>query len=284
MQGRIDIASQMPAPSTQLIMMGSREAKLYINLPSIKQFQLLTFDTDAHQHCLALRLRWPPHPTPSFSFSQRALHPFKGTMRMTPPADRTKGTRPLSRCRSACAGQDAEVAARSSARAGHPKQHKHWEEHAFSSPTALLCLHFNSRDCKKEAKRALQSLGIPYIKEKISVDTCMPSMHEGACAGVSHGMPAALDPLTSNDMEVAGDTEYGVRFALDVLLRHGHLRAVDVPRLLAMLQELRGWGVIAGFQTALEEIADALPPVGSCNDGTATMAQVRLHAATTSYI
>eukprot|EP00892_Ulva_mutabilis_P008489 jgi/Ulvmu1/6011/UM026_0137.1 len=145
---------------------------------------------------------------------------------------------------------------------------------AFASPTAYLCLSFhNARDCSATEK-ALKKFQLRVHREILAV-TMHGSQHASVCGGISHRLPHDLAPLTPDDLADAGESEYEVSFLLDLLLRHGHLRAADVPAVLGMLRCLYAWGDVKGYSEYLYEAADGLPAFHRGNDGTAVITTVR---------
>lgn len=146
---------------------------------------------------------------------------------------------------------------------------------AFASPTAHVCLAFGTTRGFDAAQTVLKGF---KIQRRRVLDVCMHgSRHQGACSGVSHHLPSTLQPLTSADFAAAGDTVHGVAFLLDLLLRHGHLRAADVPEVLVMLRDLCQWGELDSYSAYLAEAADNLPPFHRCNSGREVLERVRLH-------
>jgi hypothetical protein len=97
---------------------------------------------------------------------------------------------------------------------------------------------------------------------------------------ISHQLPPIHDdsgflfPLTLQDILDAGDSEFRVEYALECLLRHGHLRAADVGKLLQTLRTLLQWGMISRYPDELDALVRELPGVHRCNDGTMALAKV----------
>lgn len=103
--------------------------------------------------------------------------------------------------------------------------------------------------------------------------------HKG---NVSHRLPAIspqtgfLFPLSLEDVAAANDSPFRIQYALECLLRHGHLRAADVTKLLQNLRTLFKWGMIESYSDELDALVRALPAVHRCNDGTTALAKVCL--------
>jgi hypothetical protein len=97
---------------------------------------------------------------------------------------------------------------------------------------------------------------------------------------ISHQLPPIhedfgfLFPLTLQDILDVGDSEFRVEYALECLLRHGHLRAADVSKLLQTLRTLLQWGIISRYSDDLDALVRELPGVHRCNDGTIALAKV----------
>lgn len=151
---------------------------------------------------------------------------------------------------------------------------------AFASPTAYLCLHFfNPAGCRN-THAALKQFRL-NIHRDVQRVVMHGSRHERVCGGVSHRLPPTLAPLTDADFAAVGDTEHAVAFLLDLLLRHGHLRAADVPTVLGMLRRLCTWGAVRSYEVYLDAAANNLPPFHRGNEGDALLNTVRaVHAVT----
>ena len=223
----------------------SASVSLAIELRTVKHVKLLRIDGDL---CLALRLRRPP------------------------TFDRVEQTRYMSQ-----EGLSSLFSILSSMYDDDPKPERSTDSsgcEAFGSPTAYLCLSFSSFAGCTAAEATLRKFKLAFHRDVLVVNM-HGSRHEHVCGGVSHRLPATLKPLTPKDLSDAGDTEYGVAFLLDLLLRHGHLRAADVPSVLGMLRCLHAWGVVDSYQEYLQTAASQLPAFHRCNDGTAVTLEVR---------
>lgn len=107
-----------------------------------------------------------------------------------------------------------------------------------------------------------------------------PSRHKDDLLPVSHHLPPLhkdfkfFFPLRLEDITAAGDNEFHIEYSLECLLRHGHLRAADVSKLLQYLRTLLQWEVIGSYSQELDALVKELPAVHRCNDGTIALAKV----------
>ena len=98
--------------------------------------------------------------------------------------------------------------------------------------------------------------------------------------GVSHHLPRLhktskfLFPISLDDVTKSEDSEFRIQYALECLLRHGHLRAADVSELLQKLRDLRKWEVAGKYSEELDALVKELPAVHRCNDGTLALSKV----------
>ena len=117
------------------------------------------------------------------------------------------------------------------------------------------------------------------IHKKLIVLAREPSRH---ATTIPHHLPKVhrehhfLFPLTSEDVQNAGDSEFRIQYALECLLRHGHLRAASISKLLEYLRHLQRWKVCGKYSEELEALVRELPAVYRCNDGTLALSKVCL--------
>ena len=218
--------------------------QLSIELRTVKKFSVFHIQGEA-EACLALRLRRPPT-------LSTALAPAEVN----------------------CLIDEALAAIRDANPADTPfaRSTDFTDCEAFASPTAWVCLHFDTGDGFGVAEATLQGF---KIRTGDTLAVCMHgSRHATICNGVSHELPPTLRPLTEGDLTAAGDSGFAISFLLDLLLVHGHLRAADVPSVLRMLRCLQKWGHIRGFSELLGSIAEEAADYHRCNDGDTVLARV----------
>lgn len=87
-----------------------------------------------------------------------------------------------------------------------------------------------------------------------------------------------LAPLTKEVLSEAGDEDFCVQYALEVLLWHGNLRSGDIEVLLEKLVDLWKFREVRSSSAELDALTEELPFADNCNDGTEALKRVRCNA------